>query len=83
MAGPPVEDLGSYNTFTKKSTINKERVSYWFGVGAQPTVTVHNFLVKEGIIKGAKVAIKMKKPAVAASAEPVAETTPAAAAAAE
>jgi small subunit ribosomal protein S16 len=70
MAGPPVEDLGSYNTFTKKSTINKERVSYWFGVGAQPTVTVHNFLVKEGIIKGTKIAIKMKKPAAVAEAAP-------------
>ena len=54
MAGPPIEDLGSYNTFTKKSTINKDRVSYWFGVGARPTVTVHNFLVKEGIVKGAE-----------------------------
>ena len=68
MAGPPIEDLGSYNTFTKKSTINKDRVSYWFGVGARPTVTVHNFLVKEGIVKSAKIPVKMKKKAAAPAA---------------
>jgi len=81
MAGPPVEDLGSYNTFTKKSTVNKERVAYWVGVGAQPTVTVHNFLVKEGVLKGAKIAVKMKKKAAepaAAAAEVVAPVAPAA-----
>jgi small subunit ribosomal protein S16 len=80
MAGPPVEDLGSYNTFTKKSTVNKERVAHWIGVGAQPTVTVHNFLVKEGVIKGAKIAVKMKKKAagpVATSTEAAASSVPA------
>ena len=81
MAGPPVEDLGSYNTFTKKSTVNKERVAYWVGVGARPTVTVHNFLVKEGVLKGAKIAVKMKKKAATpaiASAETAAPVAPAA-----
>ncbi len=72
MIAPPVEDLGAYNAFTKKSTIDKERVSYWVGVGAQPTITVHNFLVKEGIIKGAKIAVKMKKKAAAPGAAPAA-----------
>ena len=78
MAGPPVEDLGSYNTFTKKSTVNKERVAYWVGVGAQPTVTVHNFLVKEGVLKSAKIPVKMKKKTVepAASAAPTAPAVP-------
>jgi small subunit ribosomal protein S16 len=79
MAGPPVEDLGSYNTFNKKSAINKERVSHWLRVGAQPTTTVHNFLVKEGVLAGAKMAVKMKKKA--AVEKPAAETAPAAAAA--
>ena len=73
MAAPPVEDLGSYNTFTKMSTIKKDRVSHWLRVGAQPTVTVHNFLVKEGVLTGAKkMQVKMKKKAVAAT-----EATPA------
>ena len=78
MAGPPVEDLGSYNTFTKRSRVNKERVAYWLRVGAQPTVTVHNFLVKEGVLASAKLPVKMKKKAVPAGSAvaPVAETAP-------
>ena len=65
MAAPPVEDLGSYNSFTKTSTINKERISHWLQVGAMPTTTVHNFLVKEGVLTGAKLQVKMKKAAPA------------------
>ena len=76
MAGPPVEDLGSYNTFTKQSTINKERIAHWLRVGAQPTVTVHNFLVKEGVLTGAKLPVKMKKKA--ALNQPTTEPAPAA-----
>jgi small subunit ribosomal protein S16 len=75
MAAPPVEDLGSYNTFTKRSTIDKERVSHWLRVGAQPTTTVHNFLVKEGVLTGAKISVKMKKKAM--PAVPAAEAAPA------
>ena len=77
MAGPPVEDLGSYNTLTKKSTAKADRIAYWISVGAQPTTTVHNLLVKEGVVQGAKLAVKMKKKVAAPVAEAVA--TPAAA----
>lgn len=73
MAGPPVEDLGSYNTFTKAATINKERISHWLRLGARPTITVHNFLVKEGVLAGSKMPVKMKKKAApAAGAVPAA-----------
>jgi ribosomal protein S16 len=75
MAAPPVEDLGSYNSFTKKSTISKERISYWLGIGAQPTVTVHNFLIKEGVLAGAKMPVKMKKAALAKEAPVVPATS--------
>lgn len=61
MAGPPVEDLGSYNPATKIAALHKDRISYWLQVGAQPTVTAHNLLVKEGVISAPKIAIKMKK----------------------
>jgi small subunit ribosomal protein S16 len=61
MAAPPVEDLGSYQPDGKRATFNKDRVSYWLGVGAQPTVTVHNLLVAQGIVAGAKRAVKMAK----------------------
>jgi len=80
MAAPPVEDLGSYNSFTKTSTINKERISHWLQVGARPTTTVHNFLVKEGVLTGVKLQVKMKKatPAPVAAATPAAEPAEAA-----
>jgi ribosomal protein S16 len=51
-----VEDLGSYSPFTKKATINKERVNHWLKVGAKASATVHNLLVREGVVTGKKVA---------------------------
>ena len=61
MAAPPVEDLGAYNPFTKAATFNKERVAHWVKMGAQPTLTVHNLLVAEGILAASKMAVKMRK----------------------
>lgn len=61
MAAPPVEDLGSYEPRAKAAAFKKDRISYWLGVGAQPTVTVHNLLVAQGIMSAAKKAVKMKK----------------------
>ncbi|MBI3589671.1 MAG: 30S ribosomal protein S16 [Candidatus Liptonbacteria bacterium] len=61
LGGPPVEDLGSYNSFTKAVSVKKERVKHWLGVGAQPTVTVHNLLIQGGVITGKKAAVKMSK----------------------
>ena len=69
MASPPVEDLGSYNPFTKATTVKKERVLHWVAMGAQPTVTANNLLIKEGVITGVKIAVKMPK----AVAKPVVE----------
>jgi small subunit ribosomal protein S16 len=77
MAAPPVEDLGAYNPFTKAANVNKERVSYWIKMGAQPTPTVHNLLVGQGVVTGKKVAIKIKKPVkaeIAPEAAPAKET---------
>ncbi len=60
LGSPPVEDLGSYNPFTKQVIVKKERAAYWIGVGAKPTPTAHNLLVREGVIPGPKIAIKVK-----------------------
>jgi small subunit ribosomal protein S16 len=60
MAAPPVEDLGSYNPFTKAFTCNKERVAHWIKSGAQPTVTVHNLLVSRAVIMTPKLSLKIK-----------------------
>lgn len=60
LRGPGAEDLGSYNPFTKIATLNKERISHWLKIGVQPTVTVHNLLVREGLISAPKIRIKTK-----------------------
>lgn len=49
-----VEILGSYNPHGGVVTLNNERVSYWLGKGAQASDTVHNFLVKKGILNAKK-----------------------------
>jgi small subunit ribosomal protein S16 len=78
MAAPPVEDLGSYNPFTKEFTLDRERVAHWMKMGAKPTVTMHNFLVSKKAISGKKMAVKMKKAVLAPttpSAQPSASQT--------
>lgn len=64
LIAPPVEDLGSYSTFTKKANLAKDRVAHWLKVGAQPTVTVHNLLVKEGLLNAPKIKLVLPKKAV-------------------
>ncbi len=87
LGGPPVEDLGSYNPFTKKAAFKNERISHWLKVGAKPTATVHNLFIKHGTTKGSKIKISIKhklvspetastsaEPAVEAPVEPAAQT---------
>ena len=78
MIAPPVEDLGSYNPFTKAATVNKERAMHWIKMGAQPTLSVHNLLVEQGIVSTPKKAVKIKKKEVVAeAAAPIAVAAPA------
>lgn len=87
LGGEPVEDLGSYVPFSKTLTVNGERVNYWIGVGAQLTVTAHNLLVQNGVVKDAKRAVRIPfvepepepepEPVAPAAAEPEAEEAPA------
>ncbi|MCP6726601.1 MAG: 30S ribosomal protein S16 [Patescibacteria group bacterium] len=48
-----VEEVGFYNPLTKDKKFNAERIKYWISVGAQPSDTIHNMLVKEKIIEAA------------------------------
>lgn len=48
------EAVGFYNAALKELKLNSERIKYWLSVGAQPTVSVHNLLVKEGVIDASK-----------------------------
>lgn len=80
--GKFIEILGHYNPFSNEKVFNKERVEYWISKGAQPSPTIHNFLVDAGIIKGEKVTVwkakkkeggeEAKKPQAAANSAPVA-----------
>ena len=51
-----IEKVGTYDPNTDPSTINieKDRVKYWLGEGAQPSPTVHNMLINDGILTGDK-----------------------------
>lgn len=52
--GDYLENLGHYNPRSKELVLNAERVRYWLSKGAQPTNTVHNMLVGQGILEGKK-----------------------------
>jgi small subunit ribosomal protein S16 len=62
MPGPPIEDLGSYNPFTKTFEAKKDRVTHWVKVGAQPTVSAHNLLVRYRLLTTPKKTVKIGKP---------------------
>ncbi len=60
------EILGTYNPRSKALALKEERVSYWIGVGAQPTNTLRNLLINANLLKGKKgkaVAISRKRQA--------------------
>jgi small subunit ribosomal protein S16 len=50
--GRMVEELGWYDPCAKDAdktvSLNRERIEYWLGVGALPTETVRDLLVKNG-----------------------------------
>ena len=80
-AGGIVERLGSYNPKTKAVSLDKDRVKEWLAKGAQPSDTVRNLLISQGVIEGKKVNVLPKKtapivekPAEEAPATPVAAT---------
>lgn len=86
LGGPPVEQVGTYSPSTKNASLEKERILYWLKVGAKPTVSIHNLLVRQGVLSAPKVAVKMKRPEVArevAAGAPAAEAMPQAAPEAE
>lgn len=58
--GRAKEMLGSFDPLTKETIVKKERVEYWLSKGAQPSDTVHNMLISEGVIKGKKKPVHAK-----------------------
>lgn len=53
--GRAVEDLGYVDPLKKRKSFKKERILYWISKGAKPSATIHNLLVSEKIIEGAKI----------------------------
>ena len=52
--GDYLELLGNYNPRTKEINLKVDRIKHWLSVGAQPSNTVSNLLVKEGVIEDGK-----------------------------
>ncbi|OGD25628.1 30S ribosomal protein S16 [Candidatus Azambacteria bacterium RIFCSPHIGHO2_01_FULL_40_24] len=52
-----LELLGNINRKIKSVSLNKERILYWISKGAQPSDTIHNLLVSQGIISGKKIPV--------------------------
>lgn len=53
---PSTEILGYFNPVQnpKLLELKTDRIKHWLSVGAQCSNTVHNLLVKEGVIEGVK-----------------------------
>ena len=54
-----IEELGSYNPKAGTTLLKADRITYWISVGAQPSDTVHNFLVSNKIVDDTKRTVKM------------------------
>ena len=64
------EVLGTYNLMTDEKKVNAERIKYWISKGAQPSGTVHNYLVGERIIPGKKINVLPRKRPIVKEAKP-------------
>ena len=56
-----VDRVGFYNPKTKEQKLNAERITHWISNGAQPSGTVHNMLLKAGIIEGKTINVLPQK----------------------
>lgn len=52
--GKHTEILGHYNPRSKEAVLKEDRIQYWVSVGAQPTNSVRNMLINQGLLKGGK-----------------------------
>ncbi|MEK7465238.1 MAG: 30S ribosomal protein S16 [Patescibacteria group bacterium] len=83
MVGRFTDDLGWFNPHTDKLVLDEERAKHWISVGAQPTDSVHNLLIRTGVIHGAKIAVHSKKKGEAETPKEAPTSTPAPASAVE
>ena len=75
--GKPVEILGNHDSILKKTELKGDRIKYWISQGAQVSDTMHNLLVKNGIIEGKmKNVLPKKKVIVSEQPEKTKEESP-------
>lgn len=48
--GKPIEELGFYDSLSKRSSFNTEKIKKWLTYGAKPSPTVYGLLKKSNII---------------------------------
>lgn len=61
MRGLYTDDLGWLNPHTNQFNINAEKTLHWLKIGASPTNSAHNLLVKAGIVKKPKIPVHARK----------------------
>ncbi len=66
-----VEEVGFWDPLTKQKILRAERIKYWLSVGAKPSNSVYNLLIKEKILEGKKIAVHKKKKGTISSPAPV------------
>ena len=60
-SGNFLENLGSYDPHNKEINFKEERVKHWLSQGAKASESVHNLLIRKGIIEGSKIKKNIKK----------------------
>ncbi len=63
------DEVGTHDPVNKETVIDAEKTRSWIAKGAQPTDTVHNLLVKHGVITGRKKKVHDKDPVEAKKEE--------------
>ncbi len=76
-SGRFTEMLGSYDPRKTSEAFKPERIQHWLAQGASATATVHNLLVRKGIIRGKKIDVSAgSAPVVVAAETPSAPQAP-------
>lgn len=67
-SGRVSEMLGSYDPRKSTEALKSERIKHWLSLGADPTASVNNLLIKKGIIRGKKIDVSARSAAPQESA---------------
>ncbi len=64
------EILGFYDPRKITESLKTDRIKHWLSTGALTTATVHNLLVKKGVVRGKKIDIKAPAAPISTPSEP-------------